>query len=83
MLDAFIYDWKRREEERRNQVYDDSRPRAEIGIPNENLIDDRKQRYDDWVNRQTPKSEYGPVPVDLDIAKPSQPMKSYTLEGRL
>ena len=83
MLDAFIYDWKRREEERRNQVYDDSRPRAEIGIPNGNLIDERRENYERWRDQQTPKPEYGPIPVNFDIAKPNQPMNSYSLEGRL
>ncbi len=83
MLDAYIIDWRKREEGRRNQEYDNSRPRADIGIPNGDLIDDRKQKYDDWVNRETPKPEYGPVPVNLDIAKPMQPVISYSLEGRL
>ena len=83
MLDAYIIDWKKREEGRRNQIYDNRRPCAEIGIPDGSLIDDRKQRYEDWINQQTPKPEYGPVSVDLDIAMPSKPMTSYSLEGRL
>lgn len=83
MRDAFIYDWKKREEERRDQAYDNSRPHAEIGIPDGSLIDDRKERYERWIKDQTPQPEYGPVSVDLDIAMPMQQMNSYLLEGRL
>ena len=83
MLDAYIIDWRKRQQERKEQNYDDGRPRADIGIPNGSLIDDRKENYERWRDQQTPQPEYEPVPVNLDIAMPYQSMNSHNLEGRL
>ncbi len=76
MLDAYIIDWRRREEGRREQERDSNRPTQRIGnyVPIDPWADERR-RYEE---NRTP-SDGGVVIVDLNL----RPLYQSNLEGRL
>ncbi|MBI5002881.1 hypothetical protein HZC31_05820 [Candidatus Woesearchaeota archaeon] len=74
MLDAYIIDWRKREEERRREQIDDRQPRTEVYVPVDPWAEQRRE-----YERSKLPPDRGVIIVDLNL----RPAYQSNLEGRL
>ena len=74
MLDAYIINWRREQDERTREKRDDRQPHTEVYVPVDPWAEQRRQYEDSKL-----PPERGVVIVDLNL----KPLYQSNLEGRL